>query len=761
MTPEWAQKFDDTEWPVLGREELFAQCLSFLAPDDITVASRQLDIAGPSGIGKSFFTKELICRFAGHATHAICLYLNVEQSEFESAELEKQLLALYSHPHMPTRKRPYNVPPDVVPRKLDLALRRNPNGWLWGNLFEEAMVRPVLLAIDNVQFLPDAVRGELERVLPAAATGLRFIAVERLHTNSRTTRAELTCFPEAREIVELDALSFPLTRQLVHDVLGDDEAADETSRKLYATSQGNPKQLWIQLRALELKRNSQSSHVTVGDYEETIRDLPALEIMALRIVTFLEGGLRLDDLVQALRSMIEPLENAEEKIRNTVAALAMIGLLIINGTAHDRVRTEHELVKLSVNQVTSPQERFALRQPTIDALMARLRQYTGDDEEYERLIDRLVGLLTPVEMRERSDYRAHLIRLIERQYNKENYRYLTLLYPEWEELGMLLPRDCLLAFLDAFQKTSQFDEGIAAVGKMRTQRSTLSRDELAVAEAKYLVQKFDYGGALRLLEGVKAGSESALLRFNIHLNRCEDDIARSIVEDLPADSRKLDEFQCVMLRNANHLYDADTARGLLERARERFEQLGRNLGVASTMTNRGVVEMWDGNREAARRHLTEAQRRLEAIGSNEAYQPLTNLAVLCALEERYDDALELLTKAEMTVSRRQLAMDNLMLRFDRLVIEMIAGGVPLIEAAADAAQIHQLSMRDTLDYRFQETLGWFANELARATGGTPVASEFDRRFRDNGCTGLEIFKRTSVDRHELTAVFVLSPHWRY
>src|SRR6201999_2198383 len=107
-----------------------------------------------------------------------------------------------------------------------------------------------------------------------------------------------------------------------------------------------------------------------------------------------------------------------------------------------------------------------------------------------------------------SDLLAHLISLIDRQRSKERFHYLTSLY---STLGCnnaldMLPPHCLAAFLDAFQKTSQFDKGLAAVELMRKQ-GKLSQRKLNLSAAKYLVQKFDYGEAEPLLREIEFGSD--------------------------------------------------------------------------------------------------------------------------------------------------------------------------------------------------------------------------------------------------------------
>src|SRR5258707_175524 len=98
------------------------------------------------------------------------------------------------------------------------------------------------------------------------------------------------------------------------------------------------------------------------------------------------------------------------------------------------------------------------------------------------------------------------------------------------------------------------------------------------------------------------------------------------------EERALDEFQCVMLRNAGHLYDGTESRQLLNRSRNAFTRLGLRFGAATATNNLGVVALWGGHHRQAERELSSARAQLEDLGSNEVYQPLINLAVLRILQ---------------------------------------------------------------------------------------------------------------------------------
>lgn len=820
-----AKRFpDENKWPFLGRTRELNQCLAFLQPDETSAPSRLLHIAGESGTGKSFFVKELICCFAKQAPASVALYINVEESEFESTQLEKRLALLASYPAEPTRKDPQHIPTDTqmakyrrpaplwlrglkytysgikeaatqipfvgkvisafLPRELPVSKRRElaAAGRFWDYLILTAQRVPVLLVIDNFQFLPDSVAMEIDSLLAGSETGFRLVIVERLREGI-SDAWELRGFGGYRHSLELTTLTYNETLNLVRSILGKNVPnLPELSDVIFRKSQGNPKQIWLQLRSYQLSLNNRipntSESLTVlpklikqqpgkqpakkvlGSYEETIVNLPTLDRIALQMVTLVMGGIKVEDLVSILRWMVHPI--SEDDIKRTIRDLALVGLLIINGTQNNRVRTEHELVSLSVRRITTEEETYDLRQNVVSALSRHL-EHALDDEEYERLVDRLIGLLSPQELRKRHDLLAHLISLIDKQYLKERFHYLTWLFgtPSCSEIINLLPRHCLEAFLDAFQKTSQFDKGLAAIELIRIHQKLPER-KLTLFAAKYLVQKFEYDNAETLLRQIEPDSDSNVILFNIMLNLCRDKEARQIVESLTRNTHKLDEFQCVMLRNCSHLYKESIARQRLGQAKNGFVRLGLTFGEATALNNLGVLELWSGNYDTARKLLTEACSILERLDSNEVYQPLTNLAVLHALEKDLDSAKQLLNKAKIIVSPG-LKMDAIMLQFNQLMIELLEGNVTGINASVKASELYNRSLK-TMDKRFQDVLSWFANQMESLfTGGSsiPIPQAFDSKIRNSKYSGLEIFSDANIDGRKVTIVFILSPHWRY
>ena len=186
------------------------------------------------------------------------------------------------------------------------------------------------------------------------------------------------------------------------------------------------------------------------------------------------------------------------------------------------------------------------------------------------------------------------------------------------------------------------------------------------------------------------------------------------------------------------------------------------FGEATTLNNIGVLDLWAGKNTDARTHLTAARDGLTALESNEVYQPLTNLAVLHAVEGDLDMAQKYLDQAKLAVSP-WLAMDDLMLRFNQVVLGLLAGTERGSEAAGVVAELWRRSLI-TKDLRFQAVLVWCASQLEQVftlTGRLSAPPDFEATIRGGRCSGLEVFLAADVDGERVPLVFVLSPHWRY
>jgi len=790
------------DWPMVARHKILADVLRFLAPTNPKANSRLLHIRGESGVGKSFVVNSLLCSFAAQCPEAVILYTDIDESEFESADLEKRLIALASHPTAPTRTDPLNVPRDrclaryVKPRSLPQRLGKiafqllraavgfipgvgDPiksalpedypesrirllaeNGKLWEFLIATAKEAPVVVALDNIQFLPKSIQIEIDTHLATSEIGFRFVAIERLAGNDRNVW-QFRCFQENRQRIEIGPLSKHSTDCLVKKILGKQVAKlPEVCAAIYRKSLGNPKQIWLQLRSIVHGVQRVGLESESSSYEEVILGLPQFDKLILQLVTLLIGGLRVEDLVSVLHFMTQTTPKSD--IHQTISDLVTMGFLIVNSSASDRVRTEHELVRTTIRKTTTESELLGLRQSAILALTQHL-DTIAPNEEKQRLSDRLIGLLSASEIRANKKHLVRITILVGQQAAKGRYHYLAALFLESpiSDIVDLLPESCLVSFLDAFQRTSLFDSGLVAIELIKQGRSDHPR-QLSLYAAKYLVQKFQYREAERILDGIAADTESEAILFNIILNQCREDDARRMVYALPPSPAPLDEFQCVMLRNSAHLFPEVEARAMLDRARLEFIRLGLKFGLATTRNNRGVLELWAGQLDTAYIELHAARAAFQEFGSNEVYQPLNNLAVLEAMRRKLNNAQSLMQMAKDTVSPN-LEMDALMLRHNCLCLRALRQEVTLAYVASESKAIYRESLK-TRDERFQNVLALFAvgiDEAMNSTSEIQLLPRVRQHLLSSETTGIEVRTETKLDGRGVVVIFVLSPHWRY
>ena len=186
------------------------------------------------------------------------------------------------------------------------------------------------------------------------------------------------------------------------------------------------------------------------------------------------------------------------------------------------------------------------------------------------------------------------------------------------------------------------------------------------------------------------------------------------------------------------------------------------FGAATANNNLGIVEVWAGDYAAAERQFETAKAHLESLSSNEAYQPISNLAVLRLLRGDQKQAQWLLSKARAVVSRK-LMMDDIMLRSNELILNLALGQVRLDGAALMIEELYDLSLR-TKDMRFRRAMEWLADQIRRASSGQSMPrseSDFEARCLKSKTCGIEVFYKFDVEDIPVKTLLHLSPHWRY
>jgi predicted NACHT family NTPase len=84
-------------WPFLFRKFELEKCVDFLAANNNGIA-KYLRISGASGVGKSFFVRELLLRCANTVGENVVIYVDSPPSDLEASELFRKIDLIISSP---------------------------------------------------------------------------------------------------------------------------------------------------------------------------------------------------------------------------------------------------------------------------------------------------------------------------------------------------------------------------------------------------------------------------------------------------------------------------------------------------------------------------------------------------------------------------------------------------------------------------------------------------------------------------------------
>jgi tetratricopeptide (TPR) repeat protein len=596
--------------------------------------------------------------------------------------------------------------------------------------------------------------------LVEAGPNLRLILIERVGERSRMGWVPELAGAELMD-VDLGKASLDEIVGLVKEVLPDVDDAEDIGAAIFRRSDGNLKSVWFQLRLTVSRREDQGT-IPVS-YEDVILTLPSLDQAVLRFIVFTIGGLTIANLVSLLYA--SDLHLLPDVVTGAITDLAALGLLVVNGETSDRVRVEHELVAQLVAEITPEEDKLELHAQAVGALTAVLNAGALPTDE-ATLFDRLLGIVSAVELRQSSSVLAHVVQFISTQSEMERHTYLASICRDsvcWDVLDML-PDTTVRALLDSIQKSSLFNFGLVATSRLRSS-GTRHESVASLYEAKYLVQLFRYDEATAALERVHESKEKRTVTFNILLNLAKDDEAAGLASAVFAEvSRSTgNEQDYLILRNAGHLFPPSEARDLVDTALRGFHALGRRFGAATALNNLGIINLTDEGAGTARDQFKAARRELLELGSPEAYQPMVNLSAASLLARDYTRARRHLRSAR-EAAPRLLLQDRAMFDLNEIALDICGGSCSIADVGERLNSVANAA-RKTRDLRFIDVTVWFAETIDGMRPGRPAPSvHIDRRLRElraSPRTPLEVFVSAEVEGLAVEVPFVLSPHWRY
>jgi len=784
----------ENNWPFLIREENLVSCLKFINSNKNK--RRIIKIFGESGCGKSFFAKELLITAYRENQKSLNMYLDFPASDLESFQVIRKAINDLGAERIPTRENPnhvnlktvnawmsynniqrrsainsiyksvkyilknisiigdfinYVTPQDIVKRDINLDgdVKK-----LFSFLAEHTTMSSAIIVLDNIQFCPTVIISALEQEISRGAIDITIIAIER--TNNSISIDWSPPFKKVSKELYLSSATKEDISELVSNIFPDIENSAYISDLIYKRSEGNLKEAWYFLKLIHSKHEMPHANTNFTPYEGVINSLSGIDQLILRLVTLLLGGLTISSIVDLLNTNALFIDST--RVDSTIKDLITLGLVKINSHSEDKVKLDHEKIAFVVNEIITEDTRLEFRSQVVRAIAEVLDSKNHNISNRSILCDRLLGIVTANEIISNHIIQSIIVEFISYQDNQENYGYLYSLFNGASCFDALdvFPEHIIKSLLNAIQKVSKFSFGYAVIQKLR--RSNIHTELANVYESKYLVQEFKYDDAYKKLETVSESKEKEIIAFNIMLNKCDDDKCRTIVRDKISNKEQLEEYDFVILRNSCHLFSADKSEKLLKDALAGFSNIGKLFGIATCHNNLGIVFVSRKDYQAAFDHFTKAKNMFNELSSNEVYQPIVNLAALKAIQNQFDNAIELIREARQAVSSN-LLMDDLMLSFNEGVIRLLSRNINSNEACSLFEKI-LLQARRTKDLRFIQTIDLLVTQLNEENKSFSE-NRIVQTIQDQNLVGLEIFIQMQLQDKKINVPYILSPHWRY
>jgi tetratricopeptide (TPR) repeat protein len=765
----------------VGREHEVETALEHLLSGDDSEDGRTLVVHGDSGTGKTFLARELMRRAYEVRPHALYLYSDVANDEYQSTRTIGSLLKTSLVAGRMTGASIISVPEELSLDRYRRRTRRRGAGRgfiraiaaaIGGAIglgtavgaaldksspagaapvedelaayFSWAARRElVLLVLDNVQFLNLDVRLTIESVLQRVGKNIRLIALDRTVDDASQLAPPIRCFADGLLELRVGHLTRSETEQLVAGAVGRDVGVDSLAEDIFTKTNGLAKDVEYCLRQYSLELGRGARVGAIDGLLSTIDRLPLIHRQFLVIAAFLDGGVNKGIARGTVRRLAAVYDNT--RLDAVVDELVARDYLRLTGEAHDRLRPGHERIVTAIRDLADEDLHEEVRHSLIEELTAALEAPdAGENEAY--LLHCLVGLQTARELTRNLHY---ISRLIQSQHRQDQFSYLVAISDELQEVLALLPEHVLDDLLDAMQKSSAFDRGLQVV-RLLDSKDVPGSATRKIYRLKYLTQAYRYDEALELSEELGQDEWGAVYRLNALMALDRVDEARALADAHLSDT--LSECQAVLRRNAVTLYDVSAALSHLDRAYEYFEREHSDYRLATVDTNRGLVYLNAGGLGDALRSLETALERMRYVGSREVYQAQVNLAVRSALLGDHASALDALGAAAVHVPRA-LLLDQVKISMNRAVIECAAG----MTDSADCERSLVSSSRRTRGVQTPYLDRALAANLAVARGERPtepvahpervsLTAELpaDGRFRSGAMWSL-----------------MMSVHWRY
>lgn len=605
----------------------------------------------------------------------------------------------------------------------------------------------VNIIIDNYQFLPDTIKRVFEAGINQFRNGITLIPITRIETyfDNRNN----FCGNFYLQSLELDYISKNEFEKLIE--IQKIDISYENIEKIWVITKGNLKDIDIILNELRINPG-----YNIIDSRIAIKNLDSIQRSILYITALFPAGMKEEYIIYCIRDILN--ENEENGIKKAISNLVDLGYIYINSNTHDTIKPTHESVIKHVKETLDTFDFAHFCDKLSDSLEEVVTEIKGT-KDYVYLLHCWVGINNTEKLCKKISLVQELINI---KYKENAYYYIDTIASALMDVICYLPENTLYKILVSFQRVSDFQTGIDLLNKLRINDKKLY-DKLRMFNAKFLIQTYNFEDALKELEMIEDSSEKLLYQTNALQHQGKDDkVLKLLQERLPLTNH--DENYYIILRNTAHFFSFKEAQENLNVSMEYFKSLQYSDFVLATINNNfAIINIWEGNYEAADIYLNKAIQTLEFIRSNEVFEPYCNKSILYHLKRNYSKAIKY-AQDSLDNCPKSLTLDIIMLKINLGIIKFCAKQITLnvlYDSLIDIKEQYDFIEDPWNEFLLLYNINQVALPLGKACYKLSDKHLSYKNNYTNEYTKFHVLDIYSSESGSIEFCLGLSPNWRY
>lgn len=615
----------------------------------------------------------------------------------------------------------------------------------------------LLIFIDNIQYLSDKIVFDFYEIIRQLEGNVILFTSYTLKDKEKITKKLLEKYKlnSENEIFEIKNISLSLFEKICKDNLSSKIYYDLSEQLDYfyeLVQYGNMRE--IDELIFQINQNGLES---IND-TPTLQGIKALDEIKKDIIdltSMFPEGIKLSFIEQIVKYNHGC---TEAQLKQSISNLCKMRYILIGD--NDTLKIEHEkITKASKENLEfdAEEDRFVELIHSCTKVFTEIAYETIDDSDFVFCVKGLIGIEKQLNLIKHLGILEKYVNILYINYKFlqicQLYRNLSQSTSYGSNISGLFPINSIIQILDAFQKTSNFSEGLEISNYLS------SFYNMDLYKSKFLLQSYHYQEAIDTIKPHLNNYESWSIYLNALQHLRKDDEVRQNVRKLIMHNIQYSdiEYYYIILRNSGHLFDFNDAIDNINQSLEYFIKIDNKFVESTCRNNIGILYLYHGdepqNIHIARKYFLQAKKIMEQLRSNEEYQSNINIGVSYFCEGNYDLALEYFECAQKIVPD-SLSFDRIKLECNILICKYIKSECSVDDTRKELLSL--ISKAEELPDPWIKLLCTY-NLLVLRNG---TISEWSKSLQDYPGE-INVYGLILKNKNLHNFMLGISPHWRY